>query len=254
MGIISVASVLVFLCGAIYKIYTIKKLPLCLPSQTYPIPASPVPYIIKEVLLFGEVKKRNVKMWVLTLFLHWGIYSYLFYVLFIALISLTLKGYKLDTKISLFPCFMGTVGSVGIIILRLSKRSLRNLTGLRRWFNLSILAFMFITGFFCALKDLFANAYIKLLYSILYFDLFEFAIPCKLHLLTVFCFVSMLPFTSMFHFVMKYFTFHWIRWGQRVSSQREIQRYFCYELDWQLPNHNLRHHAWRDLLIGNNHG
>ncbi len=177
MGIIGLISVCMFLYGLIHKINTIRKLPLFLPSQIHPIPTSPIRYIIKEVLIFKEVKKRNVKMWVFTLFLHWGVYLYLTYAALIALDLLVFKSWKWHVNIGLFSCSIGAVGSTGLIVLRLSKRSLRYLTNLKKWLNLLLLTLMFTTGLFCALRGVLAPAYTALLYSILSLDFFNLVFP-----------------------------------------------------------------------------
>jgi hypothetical protein len=62
-----------------------------------------------------------------------------------------------------------------------------------------------------------------------------------LHLCLIALFISYMPFTQMAHMVLKYFTYHSVRWDDRSAREApenadRMARYLAYPVSWSAPH------------------
>jgi hypothetical protein len=61
------------------------------------------------------------------------------------------------------------------------------------------------------------------------------------HLCLLALFIAYFPFTAMAHAMLKYFTYHWIRWDDRPAARTpevsdRMRRYLAYPVHWSAPH------------------
>ena len=121
-------------------------------------------------------------------------------------------------------CTAGLLGAIYLAGLRLADRGLRDLSDPVAFFNLALLAALFAAGLWAALAD-------------------PGLVEARLHLVSLFrgrpgvvtspslaaamvlagLFAAYLPFSRMFHFAAKYFTYHQVLWDDE-SDERQGSR------------------------------
>jgi|GEM_PF-4493086 len=235
------ASVIVCVVGIIYKIITYKSLPRGISVPLYPIPTARRRYIVQEVLLFRGILRQDPVLWFLTLTFHWGIYLLFFYYAAQALNFLVINGDGALTKV-IWSCSVtsGSIGSCGLLVRRMVLKRLRSFTGAERWFNLGLLGFIFWTGLYMSLaKDTSTVAFLVEGGGgyILWLE--------KVHILSFCLFLAILPWGNMAHFITKFFSYHWMRWGEKKPRLAEIKNALERDLSWNIVGKRTR---WRDIL------
>jgi nitrate reductase gamma subunit len=115
---------------------------------------------------------------------------------------------------------LGTIGALGLLILRMAKSDLRRYSTRGDYFNLILLLAICIFGLSNWLSgDKAFLLYYALAHNLIKFN-FEYTYPVlfQIHIFLVSIFFIYLPFTHMTHFVGKYFTFHSVRWQDQPNE------------------------------------
>jgi nitrate reductase gamma subunit len=244
------AALLVSLIGIAIRIVRIATMPVNVRWELYPVPDGAVEkacVMISEVLLLKEVRKHNRSLW---------LWSWLFHVSLYLLISVAglslvapLSGHARDGITSLiavlsFAAFIcGTAGTSGLIVMRLANPRLRPFNSFAALFNLALLLAIFFSGLaHVLLQPAAASIMVAQAGNLLWLNpaprLHSMAAA---HLCLMAFFAAYFPFTQMAHMVLKYFTYHSVRWDDRPAGQLpghadQMSRYLAYPVSWSAPH------------------
>lgn len=264
-------SVAVFTFMIIYRLKKFSSMPLHLRWEIYPLPLEPkrhyggsfmeeIDYVKKprhhvringllemasEVFFLKKVKEYNrFGMWPFSFAMHWGIY-----LLFLWVLLLVVGGiFNLDVisplanASGMIALIIGAFGSLGLFLKRATNAELASYTAPVDYFNLLFLFGIFSTGvigwatgasFF---ED--ARSYVS---GVLFLQPAPVPSWVLLHFALFELFLIYMPFSRLFHYVAKYFTFDKVFWDdilnlkgsevdQRVSSQ------LSYRVTWSGPH------------------
>ncbi len=212
---------------------------------------SPMIYMAKEILLLRGVWQHNRGLWPLALSLHMGIYltaGMLLLLLANAAFSLGPSPPQiLDSSLRVASVFavggylLGGIGSIGLVFKRAVDSSLRPFSTISRYSNLLFLGAVFVSGGYAWIESgstmpamsLFVKGLITLDSGV------TVAFPLSLHIVVSLLFVLYLPTTDMIHFVVKFFTFHQIRWNDEPREQRmerELSVLLAQPVAWSAPH------------------
>ena len=177
--------------------------------------------MLPEIFLLKALWEDNRKLWLPSFCLHQGVYWSAGMAVLMVLKALT--GWELLTGIIPVVGFVGyIVGSIGAIlflIIRLTDPKLRPFNSIATYFNLLFLLGIFVSGYYSAFMN--ADHYAEM--SGFFDGLIKFSFSGTVsasmmpHILFAALFVLYLPFTHMTHFVIKYFTYHSVRWNDEPN-------------------------------------
>ena len=211
-------------------------------------------YMFQEIVFLKGVYENKRKLWTFSFPFHFGLY------LLIAMTGLlvlravlqmigldaniisTLIG-NLITVLAVCGYIMGSIGTIGLIVMRLSNPDMKAFTNVASIFNLLFLASIFLSGGLAFLTtDGFSAQMTQCLKGYLTFN--SGLIPSgilSLHIILAALFMIYLPFTYMMHFVAKYFTYHEVRWNDEpmeVGSdmEKEVEQLLGQTMTWAAPH------------------
>ncbi|HEY3364174.1 MAG TPA: hypothetical protein VGK74_03845 [Symbiobacteriaceae bacterium] len=220
-----------FALMVVYRFVKISSMPLHLRWELYPSPLEPNNYggsfmenvdfinkprphlalggvreLASEVFFLKKVREHNRHgLWPFSLAMHWGTYL-LFCWLLLSAAGLASAAHAVD----LIACLLGALGCLGLIVKRATNRELAAYTAPVDFFNLLFLLAIFATGLVGW---------------------------TGLHKTVFGLFLVYMPFTRLFHFVAKYFTFDKIFWDDRLNLrgsdiEKRIQTQLGYKVTW----------------------
>ncbi|MCR4394371.1 MAG: hypothetical protein NUV31_08395 [Dehalococcoidales bacterium] len=192
----------------------------------------PLKYMAAEIIFLRGVWKNNQSLWPFSLCLHGGIYL-LMCVLFLSMINALLIAGELAVKITdtlaeiisymaVISFLVGSAGAISLVFKRLFDPGLKPFNTAGTFFNLLLLAAVFVTGAVCwfyqgefgAILSLFISRLITL--EIIQTVPLMFILYISISLL----FILYLPVSSMAHFIIKYFLYHAVRWNDEPLNAR----------------------------------
>jgi nitrate reductase gamma subunit len=205
----------VFLCGAIYKFLSWARAPPHLRWALFPIPSmkDQLKYMASEIFIFRNLANYNRSMWVGAWFFHLGI------TLLAVWGVLVIIGAPYRTLMYFIGVTGGifiTSSAVYLLFIRAVLPQMRALSTFVEYFNLALWVIVGGTGLY---TGIFTNITLPEVreYIISIFKLSPLPIEGNslflLHILFVQLLLMYLPFSRMFHFVSKYFSYHKIRWA-----------------------------------------
>ncbi len=192
--------------------------------------AAPLIYMAKEIFLLSAVRKNNGGLWPFAFCLHMGIYLTAVTVILHALGAVSIISASFQellmpiseaaTLSSLAGYLLGMFGSFGLLFKRIFNEDLNAFSSFSKYFNLCFLAVVFMTGGFAwLLSENFTSEAMIFVKDLFAFDAgIDISAVTALHLSVLLLFLIYLPFTDMIHPVIKYFTYHDIRWNDAPQS------------------------------------
>lgn len=270
-----------FFAGLVYRVVKVARMPLNLRWELAPVPHdkdksryggsyfedfewwtkprkharfNSIVYMLGEIFLLRGIWERHRVLWPLSFALHYGIYLTAIMAVFVvisvvadlAAAPVTVSVASNAAAISAAIGFtLGISGTLGLILRRATDPALRDYTSASAYFNLMILCAVFITGLSTYMAG---YDYISELRSIIRALLtftadMEPSLPFALHLAVSALFLLYLPFSSMAHFIIKYFAFHDIRWADTPMKDsaritKKIGAQLLYPASWSAPHVN----------------
>ncbi len=243
-------AVFVFLVGIIGRIARIAAMPTHVRWELYPIPggaAGKIRTMLAEIFLLEGVRRHHRALWIWSWIFHLSLY------LLVAVAALSLAAsFSLRAKEAVAPLLsaaslaafaLGMAGAGGLAVRRRTSAKLRSITSPADLFNLVLLFALFLTGFFYVLTDP-ASAIVMIdqAGSLVGLGRAPMLHPLAyLHLCLVALFIAYMPFTHMAHMVLKYFTYHSVRWDDKSiqddpQSADRLAGYLNYPVDWAAPH------------------
>ena len=237
-------ALIIFVIGNAARVIRHVRLPLPLRWELYPIPkgsrerqsygggyfedsewwnsrpandrVGELKFVAKEVLLLGTVRENFRALWVWSVLVHWGLYLCVA-ALVIGVASLFANSFTplaLVVVTHALGCFLGLIGSIGLLIVRLTHSRLRGYTTRLSIFDLLLLGAIFATGLLSFERLAFGLYFLGSLVRVFPASALplQFPLPIALHLGLVAFFLAYFPFTHMTHAYMKFFTWHGVRW------------------------------------------
>ncbi|MDR2850844.1 MAG: nitrate reductase [Desulfovibrio sp.] len=207
--------------------------------------------LLFEVLVLHTTFEHNLKLWFRTYPFHVGMYMLMGGII-IVFASVVLQAFGLapDSGLLVFVgnvinavvllgglCIVG--GGIALIHHRKTDEGLKKYTTPEHYFNLGVFVFF---GILALLAWICAPSYFVMARDFMYnmFTVNFVPLPSTffaLHLLLGFFLMIWLPMTHMGHLLMKYFTYHDIRWGDTPTTynketKRKIPDMLKYSASW----------------------
>jgi nitrate reductase gamma subunit len=175
-----------------------------------------------EIIYFKRVKDENpYNIWFFTMIMHWGLYLLLTWV-FLLVVQGILNLSLLQSAVSLVGIVafvMGTFGCIGLLMKRATVEGLRAYSAPVDFFNLFFQLSIFVTGILAWISNpslSYSTAYIANIISFTYQPLPFFTV---LNLILFQFFLIYMPFSKLFHYFVKYFTWHKVIWDDSFSKK-----------------------------------
>ena len=267
-SIVVFGAIGIFVIVSVYRIIALARLPVHLRWELAPVPrhsmAARGGYMAKEILLLRGVWRHNHGLWPFSFAMHVGIYLF-FLVVWLVIIDagLLLWGAPAAGRgvyegivswLALAGYVLGGLGALSLIAKRALDADLRPFSSASSYFNLALLAAVFISG---AYGWLTGRAFIP--------DLGMFtrglvtpagaAAPSPviaMHVALSLVFLIYLPLSNMFHFAAKFFTYHEVRWDDRPVDEKmgkELQELLSQPVSWSAP-HVGQGKNWAEIASG----
>jgi nitrate reductase gamma subunit len=227
-----------------------------------------ITFMIREIFLFRECFLRSRGLWLVSYPLHLGIYLLaMWYFLLICGTVLNLTGVPVTVDspavlgiiihlviviIGVSSFVLGTFGSIGLLVRRLTSEGLRIYSSIVDYFNLLFLAAVFGSGLFAwYLHDRGLNVMRGFVGDLITFNKLTGINPATaIHISLTALFIAYLPFTRMIHFFAKYFTFHSVRWDDEPNTrgshlEKQLENLFEQPIMWSAPH--IENKKWSQL-------
>ncbi len=189
----------------------------------------PLLYMAAEILFLRGVWERNRGLWPFSFAFHMGIYFIAAMVFLVAAGALLpflavtdeLPRIALAAAGICAACgyLLGTAGSLGLFVKRIADADLRIYSTPSSYINLALLIAAFISGGYAyIIMDNYIQEMSALTGAFFTASLTAQVSPeLAFNLAVWMLFLVYLPFSSMSHFIVKYFTYHDIRWDDRPA-------------------------------------
>ena len=214
---------------------------------------SELAYMLQEIVLLKSVYENNRRLWWFSFPFHFGMYLLIaaapVVLLAAILTSVGSSGAVLPVLLQVVSIVaglgfgLGTVGGLGLLLIRLADGKMRAVTTPASYFNLVLLLAVFASGGLALLgSDGFCAGilgFVKGLYTAT--GPVDATGIMATHFLLTFVFLAYLPFTPMMHFVAKYFTYHQVRWDDEPmtpgsSMERQVKELLGQTVTWSGPH------------------
>jgi nitrate reductase gamma subunit len=271
-------TLVVFIIGLIYRALKIQKMPVHLRWELAPIPhekgkasyggsyleefewwkkprkksiINEMWYMFQEIAFLKGVWKHNRKMWYFSFPFHFGGLYMMGGLALLILINAILQMGDTKSVLLIILCVLtsfmvyslGAVGTLGLLILRLTDRALKPFTSPAAIFNLILLCSIYVTGlvsFFSAYRHV--SELTDFVKGLLTFNLSAgLPGPAALHVSLASLFLVYLPFSYMTHFLAKYFTYREVRWNNEPMKggsrmEKEVNELLGQKVSWSAPH------------------
>jgi nitrate reductase gamma subunit len=218
-------------------------------------------YMAREILLLRGVWQHNRGLWPLSYSLHAGIYLLFLTVLLVIIDGVMIfsgapaGGRGVFESVAAWPALagyvLGAAGALGLLIKRAVDGGMRPFSTFTSYFNLALLAAISVSGaygwfrgpaFFTDL-GMFARELVTPT------GMTPPAPALALHVGLFLAFLAYLPFSDMFHFAAKFFTYHEVRWDDRpltVRMEKKLASQLSRPVGWSAGH--IKAGTWKDIV------
>lgn len=264
-------SAAVFIFMAIYRFAKFNSMPLHLRWELYPLPLEPkhhyggsfmeeMDYVSKprhhiringildmasEVFLLKKVKEYNrFGMWPFSFAMHWGMYLACLWLLLLLVEVIFNLGViaPITNTVGVIAFIIGAFGSLGLFLKRAGNEDLQSYTAPVDYFNLLFMLSIFAAGIIALITSptFFTDARTAI-EGVVYFTPTAVPFWTGLHFLLFELFFLYMPFSKLFHYVAKYFTFDKVFWDDILNvkgskTDKVITNQLSWKLTWQGPH------------------
>ena len=216
-------------------------------------------FMAQEILLFKEYFHRSRGFWYIVYPFHIGFFLFIGFVILLLVGAITIVGgievssasasiwgkfvYYLTLITGIAGLIMGTLGSIGLLVKRLTDINLKPYTKRIDYLNVLIVLAALLTGLLSwALVDpsfAIARGYVGSL--ITFSSTSNLGPVITTHIVLVLLLLIYMPFTNMMHYAAKFFTHHNVRWDDspnlRGSNvERSLAPLFNQPISWSAPH------------------
>ncbi len=275
------ASIVVFVVLVIYKIYKVRTHPLNLRWEVYPVPheigekrvyggsymekvdwarkprksskIAELAEIGTEIFFLKRVREHNpYRIWPLSMALHWGLYLLVIWIGLLALVNWLPIMKPFVVGIGAVSLVLGMVGSVGLIIKRMTNPDLKLYTTPIDYFNLIFLATIFGLGLIAWISDPSFSDHQIYIQNVITLKPNLVSSLVQAMFFTLQAFAIYMPFSKLLHYVMKHFTFTEILWDDTFNSKGtnrdgEIESQLRFSKNWSGPHFSANKNWYEDV-------
>ncbi len=214
--------------------------------------------MLPEILLLKGVWEYNRKLWLWSFTFHVGLYL-LSAMIILMLISAIVIGpeifygyemlsgigkilYNLSYAVFFAGCIIGTIGALGLLIMRMTNHEMAMSSSFGSYFNIIFIGAIFVSGLALILSGNPIEKLTTFYYAMITFKgLPNLGAAFTIHAAISALFILYLPFTHMTHFFMKYFTYHKVRWEDEVNKpgsklEQKLGEQLAYKVTWAAPH------------------
>jgi nitrate reductase gamma subunit len=213
-------------------------------------------FMIPEILFIRALHEDNRSLWYWSFPFHMGLYLSIGGLALLAVGALLqISGrapetsalaslvQSLTTVAAVIGFLMGAVGSVGLIVKRITDSALADQTAKIDFMNLIWLGAIFVTGFLVWTSDPGFRVSTDYLVSLITFRPMTLSMSA-LHVVNLLLFLGFwayFPFTHMTHMVSKYFMWDKVKWDDEpnrgdAGMDAKITEYLGYPVSWAAPH------------------
>jgi nitrate reductase gamma subunit len=215
-------------------------------------------YMVKKYLFFGGYFKIKRDYWVSLYPWHIGFYFiFIFHVitffcaLFIVTTGLVIEAgsanwfgqflYYLSLIISVAGFILGTIGSIGMLIRRLTSVDMRNYATPSNYFNYIFFLIVFVSGIVSWALDPTLVTYREFWESLIRFKYIAVDPATYVHIMLFSLFLIYLPFTRSTHYLTKIFAFFSVLWNDKPNlkgseMETNISESLNQTVTWSAPH------------------
>lgn len=231
--------------------------------------AGEMAFLGKEVFFFREYFRRNRNLWYIVYPFHIGIILLVTFFILVVIGALSMIGgvgvsagasnawglllYYVTLIVGIPALILGTISCLALLIRKSVDPTMSPYTRRIEYFNIIFVLAMFLTGLLAwAIADRgfeIAREYMK---SLLTFGSMQ-GLPSlsAAHAMLLTLLLAYLPFTNMMHFFAKFFTYHKVRWDDRLNLrgsaiERELKQLLEQRINWAAP-HMQSLKRWMDV-------
>jgi nitrate reductase gamma subunit len=237
------------LLGIAVRILRIAAMPVHVRWEIYPVPEGAIRktrVLLSEVLWLKGVYENHRALWLWS----WLFHTSLYLLIGVAGLSLIASLSRVDPFIiafcigtlSVIAFACGTVGTAGLIFMRLFYARIRSFTSSAALFNLALLLAIFSSGLGYITHPAFAYEMKAQSGSLLGLNPTPPLPPLAVvHLCLIAFFLAYFPYTQMAHGALKYFMYHSVRWDDRPAEKipkyaDDMKRYLAFPVSWSAPH------------------
>lgn len=231
-----------------------------------------IAYLLKQYLSFGKYFHRDKGYWFGLYPWHVGFYLIVsFHILsFLGALTILTTGlsisgesanilgrviYYLTLVVAVVSFFTGSVGSIGLLIKRLTDTSLRAYSSAMNYFNYLFFLVVFLSGFFAwYFFDPTLSNYREFWESLITFRYMNIEPGSYIHVMLFSLFLIYLPFTRSTHYITKLFAFFDIRWDDTPNLrgsdiEKKVKELLNQPVSWSAP-HIQSGKSWAEVARG----
>ncbi len=197
-----------------------------------------------EIFFLHRVKEHNpYKIWLFSMSMHWGIY-FLFTWIFLLVVESIIQFDALSQITNILGVVAFTLGAFGCLMLavkRATNRGLNLYSAPVDYFNLLFLFSIFVTGLLSWFMDSSLTSHREYLKGIISFKAASVPTITVLNFILFELFLIYMPFTKLFHYIAKYFTFHKVLWDDAFKvkgspEDKKIMEQLSSRVTWAGPH------------------
>jgi nitrate reductase gamma subunit len=213
-------------------------------------------FMVPEILFIKALYEDNRSLWYWSFPFHMGLYLCIGALVLLGIGSLLQIGglspevsalasfvQSLTTVLAVIGYILGAVGSVGLIVKRMTDPELSEFTAGIDYLNLVWLGAIFVTGFLVWMKDPGFSVAREYFVGLITFHPMTKTMSALnvINLLLFIGFWAYFPFTHMTHMVSKYFMWDKVKWDDDPNvgdpgMDSKIQKYLSYPVTWSAPH------------------
>ncbi|MFH2205005.1 MAG: respiratory nitrate reductase subunit gamma [Elusimicrobiota bacterium] len=198
-------------------------------------------YMFKEIVFLKGVWEHNRPLWIFSFPFHFGLYllTAMTGALLLAAFAFP-PAERLALLLGTAGYILGAIGTVGLFLKRLLDPKLKPFATPASFFNLLVLAAVFVSGAYAVFTTSFTaemTGFIKAFFSGNTGMAVSGAIAA--HIAAGMFFLLYLPFSYMMHFLAKYFFYHEIRWNDEPMNpamEEEVKQLLGQTVTWSAPH------------------
>jgi nitrate reductase gamma subunit len=220
-----------------FKSVKLARLPVHLRWELYPRRGTL--YLVKENFRFSDYFKTNWTYWLALFPWHIGfIFIIAFHILcfFGSIVMIGGNPVAADSAYVIGQIFYysimvigaisfvtGTLGSIGLIIKRLTDRDLKTFATRYNFFNYIFTLAVFFSGLYAWIfLDPTLAEYREFWKGLITFNPVSVEPATAAHIILFCLFLIYLPFTRSMHYITKFFAFLWVRWDDRPNARGSV--------------------------------
>lgn len=273
--LITYGAIVIFIVAVIARLFKIYSTPLHLRWEIYPVAHEPgdkpsyggsyleeqnwwekprqtsfinmMKVQLPEMIFLTAVREHNRSLWYRSFPFHFGLYliaATIFFIFISFIPFLTPLATLLATICGFTGIILGLVGSIGLLMGRLTNEEydgysapidIFNLILFVVTFSVALLSFLFVDPNFSLIGDYFKN----LVTFSIHTPIISPLITVEIFLFSIL--LAYIPLTHMSHFFVKYFTYHDIRWNDEPNIrggkyEKAIEQVLNYRVSWSAPH------------------